>query len=271
MALDTVIHAQIQAEGCTAELYVNGIPVSRIDPDRTPFESVAVEQHLIPGRNRIEVLVEPGPHPSVARTEGRYADLGAATAVGRLVRFADGVFAEPSRGDVLVEVKFEPDPDHPGPRVFPASVSTEVDLGPANGRWAWQDAPVLELDEPTVAEAARVLDAIAAGYQSLSAQTLWALSELNIKDTLRAYPALDEAALRADLELILQHYGQKPERVHPRAADQHDFRVVAGGRMIECVDRDWKPSLRLKDPDDESAIPYPVLLARIDGRLGIVR
>jgi hypothetical protein len=191
--------------------------------------------------------------------------------VGRLVRFADGVFAEPERGDVLVEVKFAKDPDHPGPRVFPASVSTEVDLGAANGRWAWQDAPVLELDEATVAEAVAVLDAIAAGYQSLSVQTLWALSELNIKDTKRAYPVLTDEALRSDLEQILQHYGKKPDRVYPRAPEEHDFRVVAGGRMIECVDRDWKPSLRLKDPDDESAIPYPVLLARIDGRLRVIR
>jgi hypothetical protein len=271
MGQDTVVHAQIHAEGCTAELYVNGVPVSRIHPDRTAFESVAVEQLLIPGRNRIELLVEPGSRPSRVRTEARHHDLGDAAAVGRLVRFPDGVFAEASRGEVLREVRLERPAGSIGARTVPESFSAEVDLGQAHGRWAWQDAPVLDLEEALVAEARAALDEIAQAWQACSIEGLWALSALNVRETRRAYPALDEASLRADLELLMNHYARARERVAPRASEQHDFRTVAGGRMLECIDLDWAPSLRLLDPDDGSQVPYPVLLARVDGRLCVAR
>lgn len=271
MAIDTVIHAQIHAEGCTAELYVNGVPVSRIHPDRTAFESVAAEEYLVPGRNRIELLIEPGSHPSAARFESRYLDLGDATAVARLVRFPDGEIVEPERGQVLIEVRYAKDPDRPGPREVPISLSGEADLGSAHGRWSYQDAPVLDLDEATVSEAIGVIDAVAAACRARSAQALMALGEVKNREALRAYPALTEEMLRSDLQESFEYYGKMGDFVAPRRPEQHDFRLVAGGRMIECVDRDWGASLRLVSPATGDGLPFPLLLARIDGRLTIVR
>jgi hypothetical protein len=271
MGLDTVIHAQLTAEGCTAELYVNGIPVSRIHPDRTAFESVAAEEYLIPGRNRIEILVEPGSHPSVARTEARNLDLGDATVIGRLVRFKEGEFVEASRGDILAEVRFQREPDERDPRIVPRSVSTEVDLGAANGRWAFQDAPVLDLDEATIAEAIGVLDAVADAVRARSVQGVMALGELKNRDALRAYPALGEEMIRADLQESFDSYAKLSDFVAPRRPEQHDFRLVAGGRILETIDRDWTASLKLSSPATGEEVPFPLMLARIDGRLRIVR
>lgn len=266
-----VVHAQIEARGCTAELYLNDIPVSRIHPGRTAFESVAVEQLLVPGKNRIEVLVEPGSRPSRARLEARDLPAVDFEAIGRLVRLPDGEFTDPENGEVLAEARAVRPPDTTGVLGFPRSAIAEVDLGAAHGRWAFLDAPLLVLDDALVAEAGRVLDEIARAYRDLSAPRLWALSELHIRDSLRAYPAVSEASLRADLEEILAHYGRVADRVVPRDESRHDFRLVGGGRLVECVDDDWAPSLRLRDPDDGSAVPHPVLLARIDGRLRVVR
>jgi hypothetical protein len=64
--------------------------------------------------------------------------------------------------------------------------------------------------------------------------------------------------------------GHRSQR-HPLTPKRFDFRLVADGRMLDCVDRDFTASLRLRDPDDGSALPHRVLLARIDGRLRIVR
>jgi hypothetical protein len=268
---DTITHAQLLAEGCTAELYLNGIPTSRIHPDRLPNESVDVESLIIPGRNRLELLVEPGSHPSVARTEARHLDLGPeVVAVGRLMRYRDGEITD-DRGDKLVEVRFERDPDQRGGRTVPISYSAEVDLGPANGRWAWQDAPVLTLDEALVAEACTVLDQVREAWASRSPSALWALSGRHVADGVRAYPHLGEDGLRGLLAEMLAQYENTPEFVFPRVPEEHDFRLVAGGRLLECVDRDWYPSVRFKSPATGNAVPFAVFLARLDGQLVVAR
>lgn len=271
MGLDTVIHAQIDAEGCTAELYLNGVPVSRVHPERTSFESVAAEEYLVPGRNRLEILLEPGSRPSVTRSEERRVDLGAARAVARLVRFADGEIAEASRGELLAEVRYAPEPDEPTTRVVPHAVAVEVDLGQANGRWSWQDAPPLTLDEATVAEAVAVLEAIGAAFQKGSAEALWALGEVKNREAMRAYPAADEAFVRGLLDESLARYAELADRVFPMDAAERDFRLVAGGRIIDCLDRDWYPSLRLVSPGSGNAVPFSAMLARVEGRLRLVR
>ncbi len=272
MALDRVLHAQLHVERCTAELFLNGIPIVHIDPKRrTAFESRAVEQFIVPGKNRVELLVEPGPHPSVARTELRQMKLGDAWAVARLVSFPDGVFTEPENGTVLGEVRFERLPDQDESRTMPASLVGEVELASANGRWAWQDAPVLDPGDALVAEARAVLEELAAAYRVGSAPAIWKLFEGPTKDLARAYPAFTEAMAKSELELLTAHFTKIPDRVIPFKPEEHDFRIVGGGRLIECVDRDWKGSLRIKDPDDGSETPVTHLLARLDGRLRVVR
>jgi hypothetical protein len=37
--------------------------------------------------------------------------------------------------------------------------------------------------------------------------------------------------------------------------------------MLECLDQHWSTSFKLRDPGDESPVPYRILMARIDGRL----
>lgn len=271
MGLDRVLHAQIQVERCTAELYLNGIPLVRIHPKRTAFESRAVEELIVPGKNRLELLVEPGSHPSVARTESRRLELGDAWAVARLVSFPDGVFTEPENGTLLGEVRFDRPPGLEGPRTVPQSLVAEVDLGAANGKWAWQDAPVLEPGEALTLEARAVLAELAAAYRTGSVTAIWALFEGPTKDMARAYPAFTEAMARSELETMTAHYMRIPDRVLPLEPEQHDFRVVGGGRLLECVDLDWQGSLRLRDPDDGSTMPVSQLLARIGGRLRVVR
>ncbi len=267
---DTVLHAQIDAKGCTAELWLNDVPIARITPERTPFESAPVEEYAIPGGNRLEILIEPGSRPSLGRGEQRQLDLGDATVVARLVRFHEGDIVEPQRGDVLGEVRFDRPPGWSGPRRFPESRSIDVDLGAANGRWGWQDAPLLTLDDALVTEADGVLEALADAFRTLSSVGLYAISELQIADVLRAYPAVSAPLVREDLDATMALLSSVPERALPRDPSRYDFRLVAGGRMMECVDVDYRPSLWTGDPSGEPS-PCRTLLARIDGRLRLVR
>jgi hypothetical protein len=268
-----IVHAQLEVFDTTAELWLNGIPVSRIEnnPSRVPIENVAVAQLLIPGTNMLELLVEPGSHPSIGRSEKRELPFKKMSAFARLLRFRAGASGMKEEGELLGEVFFRWEDASLDKQVFPQSSAVQIEMGAAYGRWGWQDAPELVVDDALIAEARAVLDEVESAIRSFHADRFWALTELQIKDVLRAYPAVTEAYLRSDLEAMFNHYRDKPDPVMKRNPDDHDFRLVAGGRLLQCVDKDYSTSFKLRDPEDGTGVPYRIMLARVDGKLRIVR
>jgi len=268
--MDThVIYAELEVNACTAELYVNGFPLSRLAPETTHFEATAAQEFLIPGDNTIEILVEPGTQPSRARTEQRDLATPGASVIARLVRYPDGVFTEAANGEILAEITWL---GRPEVAAFPQSLSRPASLGPQHGRWAWQDAPVLALDEALVLEARAVLDEVARTLRSGDVDAAWRATEIRVRDGLRAYPSLGEAEGRAELEKVLAYYRSSPDPVRPFTPERHDFRLVARDRALQCIDSDWSASLKLENPSDPgTVVPYPLFLARIGDRLQVVR
>jgi hypothetical protein len=263
-----VIYAELEVEGTTAELYVNGFPLTRLAPETTHFEAIAAQEYLVSGDNELELLVEPGTSPSRARTEYHEERLSGASAVARLVRFPDNVLTEVQNGELLADIQWK---SQDGFReAFPKAIAKRAALGPLSGRWPWQDAPPLVLDDALVEEARAALSALGEAFRRGSAVEYRVLLEAQSSDALRAYPALSEAFVESDLELLVAHYHRSPEPVLPLVRERHDFRLAAGDRMLQCIDKDWRASLRLRDPSGQE-VPYPVFLARLDGRLRVVR
>ncbi len=153
----------------------------------------------------------------------------------------------------------------------PQSRAVLVDLGAANGKWAWQDAPELSMGDELIAEARAVLQQLADALRSGTVDQLWALQEVQFTEALRAYPAQTEAGMKSDIGSRVSNYRVLSDPVIPLVEEELDFRLVAGGRVLECVNRDWAPSLRLRGPTTGLEVPYDVLLARIDGKLSVVR
>jgi hypothetical protein len=264
-----VIYAELHVRGCTAELYLNGIPLRRNVSPVQPFSAIPVHQYLIPGTNELEVVIEPGPTPSRARRGSTMKAAVGASAVARLVRYEEGQFTDSEEGERLVEIRWEGATDTQ--EVFPKSVAKQVALGARSGRWCWQDAPPLVLDEATHAEIEGVLGTVARGFARGDAKPVLELLEPRFNEGIRAYPVNDAATLTAELTDYVREVANEGWIVHPMRREEHDFRLVAGERMVELVNRDWRPTLRFKAPEDEEDVPYAMMLARIDGRLKVVR
>ncbi|WP_437669511.1 hypothetical protein [Sorangium sp. So ce131] len=266
---DSVIYAELERRACAAELRVNGLPVAYLARTAGVFGTRAAHEYLVPGKNRIELLIEPGPKPSLARAQRRESMPAGAVATSRLVRYPAGAFIEPENGEVLAQLEWQ---STDAEELFPRVLEAEVDLGAFLGRWSWQDAPALTLDDALVAEAGAALARLAAAIRAGDLGAFWAATEVRIREAIRAYPALDEEAARTELGDFLALYRQgASEPVFALREERHDFRLVAGGRVLQCVDDDFQPSLRLRDPEDGSPVPYPILLARIGDRLEVVR
>lgn len=264
-----VIYAELEVKACTAEIYLNGFPLSRLVPPTTYFEATAAEEYLISGENELEILIEPAPRPSQARIERRDLATPGASATARVVRYPEGAFTEPENGEILAEVNWL---GRPEVAVFPQSIARTFGLGSRSARWAWQDAPPLVLDEPLVLEARATLDEVARALRNGSVDAFWKATRVRTREGMQAYPAIREDEARAELETLLAYYRQFPDPVLPFRPERHDFRLVARDRVLHCVDDDGSASLRLKNPEDEGDIvPYPLFLARIGERLEVVR
>jgi hypothetical protein len=265
---ETVIHAELAVRACTAELYLNGIRLRRqVAPER-PYVSIPVRQYLVPGSNHLEMVVEPGQMPSQARQGKEKTAKPGASAVARLTRYEEGQIAFAKNGEKLIEIRWQGSADE---ETFPKILGAESSLGPVHGRWSWQDAPPLCLDEATRTEIADVLATVARAFERGDPAPMIDLLAVRFVDVVRAYPANALSALNEDLAHWVRTFGSKGWKVLPLAPEQHDFRLCAGNRLVEVVDRDGLPSLRLKPPDEEEPHPYAMLLARIDGRLVPVR
>jgi hypothetical protein len=281
------IYAELHVRLCTAELYLNGIPVLRNISPALPFSSIPVHQFLVPGANWLEVVVEPGPTPSRARDgESRRVAAGASV-VARLVRCEEAPFTmdEPSapppapapvEGEKLAEITWNGDPFEI--TTFPRILAVERDLGPQAGRWSWQDAPPLCLDDATRAEIASVLATVAGAFEGGRSSGALDLLQTRFAEDARAYPVHDPRTLKAELVSSIRRAANEGWSVRPLDPARQDFRLCAGGRLVELVDRDWLPSLRFysgatmgDEPAPDGEIPYAMMLARIAGRLVVVR
>ena len=270
---DSIIHAQLEVSDCTAELWLNDIPLMRIDtsPGRIPIENIAVMQYLVPGTNLLEIVVEPGSTPSVARTERHELPLKKMSAIGRLIRFQEGASGLVAEGDLLAEVRFQWDNTSLDKRrFFPQGSGMQVEMGAAFGLWNWQKAPALVPGEALFAEARGVLDEVEGALRAFDESRLWELTELQLRDVLRAHPVLTEPGLRSELAAKLAQIKTDTSPVVARDPARHDFRIVGGGKLLECMDKDWTTSFKVRSPRG-NALPYRMMLARIDNRLRIVR
>ncbi len=270
MTNPTIVLAQLKIDNCTAELYLNGVPLMRLLPDRMTIQNIPAEEFLLPGKNTLEILVEPGNRPSLARSESRSIPFQPMHAIGRLIRFPDGVPGTVEHGELIAETIFDWPAATPDQQVFPQSMITHVDLGAAHGAFSWQSAPPLSLDDYTLNEALTLLNEIELAIRTYDTHRLWQLSAMKNEDVVRSYMAVDEGFLRSELESLMAHQRKATDPVKRRDPRQHDFRLVAGGRLLECIDQDWTPSFKLLDPDGDP-LPYQLFLARINGQLQIVR
>ncbi|WP_114857215.1 hypothetical protein [Azospirillum brasilense] len=263
----SVVYAEVVAKGCTVELYLNRIPLGRIDPERMPHLEIAVSEFLLDGVNELAMIVEPGPTPSTALANPMPAPTDGKLAAARLARYRPDEFVGGEGGVTLVELGWEPKTPEPQPRLL----TRRADLGPQFGRWGWQDAPVLTLDRQLASETGDLLRRLHQAMAAGDGRGVTMLLSPAYYDLSRAYPRPPNAWAEG-FETFMARVSRQPEwRMQPLDPARVDFRLVAGGHMLECIDKDWQPTLRTEPLADGMPFTLPVFLARLNGRLAVVR
>ena len=264
-----MIYLEINKKNCDVELYVNGIPMERSSLNQE-FASIPVHQYLVDSTNEIELVINPGPTPSQARTVRRELDTTGVRAVARLVKYPVDAYPGDASGEVLGTVQWIG--QNAKKEIFPKTVATKIELGPLFGRSQWQDAEQVILDKKTLTEISTYVEKFYAAFLASKGQELLDFAKVVLEEGDRAYPGKNPAEENAMfLKDVEERKRDKHWKVTPLRPALYDFRVCANGRMVEIINSDWKPTIRGIFENSGDEYSYNMFLSKIKGQWVMVR
>jgi len=256
--------AVLEAGLCEAEIYVNGIPVVRAERDER-YHVRPVNHYLLPGNNIFALAVHLGPFPSRAwmRFPLQLFPIPGAYAHASLWRVPEGLHVG-DPGSVLIQQSEWRDDGTPVVSTLPFARDFVVPPGEVPPP-LWMDCDPLDRDQ--------ALDVIPV-LRELSRTLANGDPELFLA---RSRPRFEHcaAAFGVDIQAEIDNFRQQRAR-YPLARFQEVNaaafrpRVVARGRLVDCLDQDWSSPLR-SEPDETGAIKltYRVRMGRRKGEWGI--
>lgn len=259
--MTTIDYLNVSIRGYACELFVNGAPILRTPLDAPYMATPTVSEWYVHGDNELSVRIDAiAPPPEVPdplspqrlvvqRCEG---PLGAIVPAGEDVVQGELVFVPPA-----------------SPPALPLRLTHRFHATTSRA-WAWEAAPVLRLDEGTVAELVLFLEGLHADLQDGEIDGLLARQRIKLAELAPRYGS-DPASVHAGM------YHQFAElsaggawSIAPLRLDDLELRPCCGGRLVEPRTRDGAPVLRGHGAD-ATEWAMPVYIARIGGMFEIVR
>lgn len=267
---DSIIHANLLVSQQPSELFINGMPVLRLEPARAAYRSIPVQQFLVEGRNELTLQVAQGSSPHTALAPRGGEPSRAIEAHAKLVRYREGEDLDNESGETLADLRWAPDPS--GLDLLPHLLVGESIPLPGYGAWAWQTAPELRLDDELRSEVLAFLIGIRDALQAGDPGPYVDAAQLKYRESARAYDFGDAAASRQNFVELIHSLRDDPAwQLDPIDLNTLDLRIVGRGRVVDCRRKDWEPALKTGPMEHGLPRRYPVLLCRQGRRLVIVR
>lgn len=264
----------VQTSGEPVEVHVNGVPVLAL-PAGAGSQSVTVHEYLQNGGNRISLIVAPPPIAQAVAAPNAPAQprmaARAAQARARLVLLRQGKSLADEAVRVLAEVAWAV--EEGASFEAPSIRHQDLELPVGFPRWRWLDAPLLNPGPQDRSLVLAALQRIAFDLSRGNPDSWLAACRLKLEELDHAYqrPAgHGAAALREQLQ---QHWQSGTlATLQPPTAEMLLLRLVAGGRLLECLNPLGSPVLSTHNDDTAMGnLAWSARLTLIDGKVYVLR
>jgi hypothetical protein len=229
--MERLLVLKLDAQGCEAEAWLNGIAIARVDAAR-PNAIVPIHEYTLAGLNRLELVVWPRP---VAAADKPIPP--------PLALVSDGHLG--ATQDVSLPVSFP--------------------------RWRWMDAQPAEATPALHRQAMALLQQFAQELAAGETDGFLGATRLRTEELAVAYQRRPEDAAAGLRSHMAELYAAKALSWLPLQADGFILRRLAGGRLLECLDAAGEPALRTAPDAQGHAHLFPVRLAVVEGKLYVLR
>ena len=268
--MERLLVLKLDAFGCEAEAWLNGVPLARVNAARERA-LVPIHEYTLAGINRLELVLWPQPaapaEPAPAPKQ-RVAD-GVQSAHLRILLPRIGHAVDEASARTLAQLDWTP----AAKLIYtaPLTLSQDVTLPVTFPRWRWLDVPTAL---PSAALTRRALEFVqrlgadlAAGVvDSFIAATRWRNDELAV--AYQRQPDVDAARLRQHL---LDRHAAHGLHWQPLEPDNFALRSLGGGRLLECLDGSGAPALQTLPDEFGQTFALPLRLAVLAENIYVLR
>jgi hypothetical protein len=257
---------EAKVTGCEAEFYLNGFALTVCSEDKGLELVQPVNQYIIDGENELAFVVKPGPIPSQAesgppegKTEAEAYTTGGESVMVRLCRYPYGAVSGGPERQILQELTW-PLEIHEETHEYPLRMAVRFPVKTGTGPWLWEGLPEITLDEAARGEIGEFLEGLRASLEKQDPEPFLAAGAPRFDELAKAYedpPYKKRNILRRTTEEIEGMQALDPETF--------DLRLAAGGRLVECLAKDWDAILREAPDKDGNVDHYDMFIGRDAG------
>lgn len=263
--MDRLLVLRLEAQGCSAEALLNGIPLARVDAAR-PCSVLPVHEFTVSGENRLELRIwppallvgeAPAPLPPLESDGQRSASLQVL-----LPRMGHAI--DPGQSRNLAQLLWAPEA---GMALLPPIQLTEAVLLPVNfPRWRWLDAPPLRLDAALQARIHTWLCGLAEALTAGRFEPLLQALRSRALDLATAYGRDPREGLLDLHQQLVARHAQGGLVMAPIPPAELLLRPIADGRLLDCLLSGGDPALRTEPDAEGQVFRLPLRIAVLDGQ-----
>ena len=224
------------------------------------------------GKNKFQLIVEPGPTPSQTFKKGRPDAVVPPKffARMRLMQMPRGTFPEDLGVQILLDINFRP----PAGTLLavPVVIETEGEAPPWIPRWSWLEAQPLSDSQGIQTFVINFLARISQSLGEGDPEPYIAAARTRFEEISAAYQLPVEQQIEGFRRQFARLSAESGFQMQPIIPEIVDLRFCGAGRVIDCVDKGWKPLLR-SVPRADGLIRYtlPAKVAFFNGEVSIIR
>jgi hypothetical protein len=265
--MERLMVIKLSGLGCTAEAWLNGLPVARITP-LAPQAAVPVHEAAIAGVNQLELVVGPDSGAAQAAALLQTAPHSMVAQV-RLLLPRMGVAIDESQARMLAQLDWTCAAGEP--LVLPARQRQVVDLAIRFPRWRWLDAPEVHPTPALSVQAHAFISGLARDLARGQTDSFLAATRLRTEELALAYQRSPESETARLREWLEQMYASSGFVWRPLTQEELRLRPLAGGRLLECLSADGGAALTTVPDKAGNVLVLPLKLSLVEGRFYVLR